>query len=160
MYVATGGPSIKLGSHILNVVPGTTGLQLATVMCRMSIQSCYFCVRDVEILWFWMCLRQVSILCHFCLFFKLVLGVLPTPAHGLLGHSPCLCLLFILENASLLYVFVPPPTVPLHKVVNSGYFHCGPCHCSYIFVAPSRIIILKAHLTHRRSLCFVHTVFV
>jgi len=50
MYVATGGPSIKLGSHILNVVPGTTGLQLATVMCRMSIQSCYFCVRDVEIL--------------------------------------------------------------------------------------------------------------
>jgi len=97
-------------------------------------------------------------------FLSCVLGVLnspvPTPAHGLLGHSPCLGLRFILENASLLYVFVPPPTVPLHKVVNSGSFHCGPCHCSYIFVTASRIIILKAHLTHRRSLSFVHAVFV
>jgi len=31
----------------------------------MSIQSCYFCAQDVEKLWFWMCLRQVSVPCHF-----------------------------------------------------------------------------------------------
>jgi len=37
----------------------------------MSIQSCYFGVQDAEKLWSWMCLRQVSMLCHFCLFFKL-----------------------------------------------------------------------------------------
>jgi len=41
--------------------------------CRMSIQSRYFCGQDEEKLWFWMCLRQVSMLCHFCLFFKLCL---------------------------------------------------------------------------------------
>ena len=29
---------------------------------------------------------------------------------------------FVSENASLLCMFVPPPTVPLHKVVNSGFF--------------------------------------
>jgi len=29
---------------------GTTGFPLATVLCRISIQSCYFCVLDVEML--------------------------------------------------------------------------------------------------------------
>jgi len=47
-------------------------------------------------------------------FLSRVLGVLnspvPTPAHGLLGQD----LVFVCENASLLCVFVPPPTVPLH----------------------------------------------
>jgi len=28
----------------------------------------YFCVQDVEKLWFWMCVRQVSVLCHFACF--------------------------------------------------------------------------------------------
>ena len=71
----------------------------------------------------WMCLRQVSMLCHFCLFLYYVLGVfnslVATPAHG---PSPSLRLRFISENASLLCVFVPTSTVPLHQVVNSGSF--------------------------------------
>jgi len=51
MYVATrGGANMKLGAHILNAVPGTTGPPLATVLCRMSVQSCYFCFLDVEML--------------------------------------------------------------------------------------------------------------
>jgi len=50
-------------------------------------------------------LRQVSILCYFCLFLSCVLGVfkslVPTPAHGLLGHIPSFRLRFTLEKASL-----------------------------------------------------------
>jgi len=42
--------------------------------------------------------------------------------HGLLGLSTSLRLRYILENASLLCIFVPPLTVPLHLVVNSGSF--------------------------------------
>jgi len=30
-----------------------------------SVTVCYFSVLDVEKLWLWMCLWQVSILCHF-----------------------------------------------------------------------------------------------
>jgi len=37
-----------------------------------------------------------------------------TPSHGLLGLSPSLRLRFISENASLLCIFMPPPTIPLH----------------------------------------------
>jgi len=40
MYVATVEPNMKLVAHILNAVPGTTLLPLATVLFRMSIQSC------------------------------------------------------------------------------------------------------------------------
>jgi len=99
----------------------------------------YFCVLHVEILWFWMCLRQVAILCHFCLFLSCVLGVLnspvPTPAHGLLVQRPCLRLWFILENTSLLELSICATTHgPTSQSFNSGSFHCGPCHCSYIFI--------------------------
>jgi len=53
-------------------------------------------------------LRQVSILCHFCLLLTCVPGVFKSPvatmAHGLLGHTLNLRLRFtyILENTSLL----------------------------------------------------------
>jgi len=42
------GPNMKWGEHIWNEVPGTPGPLLATTLCRMSIQSCYFCVLVVE----------------------------------------------------------------------------------------------------------------
>jgi len=84
----------------------------ALYSCRMSILTWYFCVQDVEKLRFWMCIWQVSMLCHFCLFFKLCLGVfnnpVATPAYGLRGHRPSFRLRFISENACLfaLYVYV------------------------------------------------------
>ena len=106
----------------------------------MSIQSCYFCIQDVEKLWFWMCLRHVSMLCHFCLFFKAVFLVFLTAQWrlrhtGSSGFSPSLRLRFISENASLLCIFVSPPTVPLHytKLLTRDLFFV-PCHCSYISV--------------------------
>ena len=99
--------------------------------CRMSIQSWYFYVQAVEKLWFWMCLRQVSMLCHFCLFLRCVLGVfndpVGTPACGLLGLRSSL---FRRTRASLLCMFVPTSTAPLHYV---GLI-IWPCHFSYIFV--------------------------
>jgi len=67
-------------------------------------------------------------LCHFCLFLSCVLGVfnspVATPAHELLGLSPSLRLRYIYRRtrACLLCIFVPPPTVPLHLVVNSDSF--------------------------------------
>jgi len=63
-------------------------------------------------------LRQVSMLCHFCLFLSCVLAVcnspVATPAQGLLELSLSVRLQFLSENASFLYIFVTPPTVPLH----------------------------------------------
>ena len=111
MYAANRGPNMKCGSTDFKWGARHDCPLLATAMCRMcSIQSCYFCVLDVEMLWFWMCLRQVSILCHFFLFLRCVLVVFNSPvltlAHRLLGHSPSLRLWFILENASLLACFI------------------------------------------------------
>jgi len=67
-------------------------------------------VQGGEKLWFWMCSRQVSMLCHLCPFLSCVLGVsntpVATPAHGLLGLIPSLRLRFILENASLLGLYI------------------------------------------------------
>jgi len=64
---------------------------------------------------------SLSVLCHFCLFFlRWVIGVfvfnspVATPAHRLLGLSLSLRLRFISENTSLLFILMPPPTVPLH----------------------------------------------
>ena len=48
-----------------------------------------------------------------------------TPAYGLLGLHPSFRLRFISDDASLLCMFVPPPTAPLHQVVNSGPFLCA-----------------------------------
>ena len=41
---------MKWGAQILNGVSGTTGPPLATALCRMNIQSCCFCVLEVEML--------------------------------------------------------------------------------------------------------------
>ena len=68
-------------------------------------------------------------LCLIYCFLSCVLGVfnspVATPAYGLLGLRLSFRLRFISENASLLCMFVPPPTVPLHYVVNSGSFLCA-----------------------------------
>ena len=74
-----------------------------------------------------MCLRQVSMPCHFCLFLSCVFGVFNSsvaiPAHGLLGLNPILRVRFISENASLLVLYICATTHgPLHQVVNSGSF--------------------------------------
>jgi len=99
--------------------------------CRMSIQSCYFCVQDEDKFWFWMCLRQVLTLCHFCC---CVLGVfnspVATPAHGLLGLNPSRWLRFISENASKLALYF---LCHHHRLLTQALFF-GPCHCSYVFV--------------------------
>ena len=66
-------------------------------------------VQDVEKLWVWMCLRQLSMLCHFCLFFKLCSwcfnSPVATPAHGLHEFRPSLRLWLISENANLLALY-------------------------------------------------------
>jgi len=46
-----------------------------------------------------------------------------TPVHGLLGLNLGLRLRFVSKRrACLLWIFVPPLTVPLHQVLNSGPF--------------------------------------
>ena len=81
----------------------------------MSIQSCYFCVQDEDKLWFWMCLRQVLTLCHFCLFLCCVLDVFNSPVvtaeHGLLGLNLSRWLRFISENASKLALYICATTI-------------------------------------------------
>jgi len=80
--------------------------------CRIIFQSSYFCVLDVEKLWFWMCLRQAAYQCCVILpvFLRWVIGVfnspVATPAHGLLGLSLSLRLRFISENASMLALYI------------------------------------------------------
>jgi len=98
----------------------------------MSIPSCYFYVIDVEKLWFWMCLRHISMLSHFCLFFKLCSGVfnnpVATPALGLLDLFVTRIFdydLYWRTQACLLCIFVPSLTRALFT---------GPCHCLWIFV--------------------------
>ena len=59
-------------------------------------------------------------------------------------------------QACLLCIFVPPPTVPLHWVVSSGSFHWTSFHWTMFIYFRYPIIILKASLTHGRSLNFVH----
>ena len=49
-----------------------------------------------------MSFMPVFLSCVFGVFNSLV----PTPAHGLLGHTPSLRLRFILENASLLALYI------------------------------------------------------
>jgi len=59
---------------------------------------CYFCVQDVEKLLFCICLKQVSMLCHICLFLSCVLGVfnrqVVTLVDRALRFSPSLCKVF------------------------------------------------------------------
>ena len=92
----------------------------------MSIQLCYFCVLDQEKLWFWMCLRHMSKLCHFCLFLSCVLGVfnraVATPDTGSRAQPESSITIYIVERelACLVYLCLHP----LHtKVVNLGSFH-------------------------------------
>jgi len=114
--------------------------------CRMSIQSWYFCVQDEEKLWFLMCLRQESMLCHFCLFFKnSVLGVfnnpVATPAYGLLGLGPNFRLRFLSENASLLALYVCStthgPNGPSHftKLLTRALFFTWPLFLYFRFMS-------------------------
>jgi len=83
-----------------------------------------------------MCLREVSTLRHFCLFFKLCLVVFNSPvaipAHGLLGLSPIHGLRFILENANLLALYICA-TTHFTTLLTRALFY-GSFHCSYIFV--------------------------
>jgi len=84
-------------------------------------------------------LRQVLMLCHFCLFLSRVLGVfnslVATPAHGLLGLSSNLRLRYISENASLLVLYICATTDGATSLsCYLGLLTFGPCHCSYIFV--------------------------
>jgi len=56
MYAATGGPNMKWGDTDFKWGAGHHWSPLGRRSCsRMSIQSCYVCVLDVEMLWFWMC---------------------------------------------------------------------------------------------------------
>ena len=90
---------------------------LVFALMSIRIQSWYFCVQDEEKLWFWMCLRQYQCCAIFACFLGCVLvfnSPVATPAHGLLGLRPSFRLRFLSWNASLLCMFVPPPTVPLH----------------------------------------------
>ena len=94
----------------------------------MSIQWCYFCVQDVEKLWYWMCLRHVSMLCHFCsACFSSCVPVFNRPVAAPHTGSSGLARFFDYDlywgtRACLLCIFVPPPTVPLHYVVHSDSF--------------------------------------
>ena len=88
----------------------------------MSIQSWYFCVQDEEELWFWMCLIQVSMLYHFCLFFKLCSW------DRKLAYFVCL---------------FHHPSSHFTKLLARALFF-GPCHCSYIFVP---CLAFRVHVT-------------
>jgi len=66
MYAATAGPNMKCGHRFQMGCRPPLAPRQATALCRISIQSRYFCV-----LLNVFNLRQVPILCHFCLFFKL-----------------------------------------------------------------------------------------
>jgi len=75
-------------------------------------------------------LRQVSMLCYLCLFFKLCswgfYSPVATPAHGLLGLCPSFQLQFMSENACFLALYVCSTTHgPTSKVVNSASFLCA-----------------------------------
>jgi len=76
----------------------------------MSIQSCSFCVQDVEKLWHWMCLRQVSMLCHVCLFLSYVHGVfnspVATPHAGCSGLAEFSVTIYIGERELVCFVFL------------------------------------------------------
>ena len=88
----------------------------------MSIQSCCFCAHDVEKLWFWMCLRQASMLCHFWLFFKLFVVFLT--AQWLLQHMGVAQVFDYDSYRRTQACFVHYATThgPTSLVVNSGSF--------------------------------------
>ena len=107
----------------------------------MSIQSCYFCVLDVEKLWFWMCIRQVSILCHFSQFIlscvlRVFNSAVATSAQRLLGLSRVfdydLYWRRESELACCLYLYHQPRSH--FTTLLTWVLFIGPCHCSYIFV--------------------------
>ena len=106
----------------------------------MSIQSCYFCVQNVEKLWFWMCLRQVSTLCYFFLFFKLCVCFFRTAQWWLryTGSSNLAGVfdydLYHRTRACMLCIFVPPLTVPLQNKLLTQALFFELCHCWHIFV--------------------------
>ena len=101
----------------------------------MSIQSCYFSVQDVEKLWFWMRLRQVSMLCQFCLL-SCVLGVSNSPMA--IPGSSRLTRVFDYDSyrrtqpACLVYLWQHPRSHFTKLLIRSLFF--GPCHCSCIFL--------------------------
>jgi len=85
-------------------------------------------------------LRQVSMLCNFCLFFKLCTWRFQQPSgdsgtRGLLGFHPSLRLRFVSENASMLAfcVLCHHPRCHFTKLSTRALLF-GPCYCSYIFV--------------------------
>ena len=82
-------------------------------------------------------LRQVSMLCHFCLFFNVFSNPVATPAHGLLGLSPSLRLRSLSENSSLLALYICATTHgPTSLSWELGLFSLDlvTVRCSYIFV--------------------------
>ena len=128
----------------------------------MSSQSYYFCVLDVEKLWFWMCLRQISILRPFCLFLSGILDIFNSPvpiaAHGSSGIVRVFVYdLYWRKLACLFCIFVLPRAVPLHWIVDSGSFHRA---LSLLICFRYPTIIVTDPLIHGRSLSFVHVVFV
>jgi len=77
-------------------------------------------------------------LCHFCLFLGVFLGVFNNPvatlAHGFSGLvRVCDYDLYRRTRDCLLCIFVPPPKGRSHftQLLTRAHFF-GPCHCSYI----------------------------
>ena len=108
----------------------------------MSIQSCYFCVQDVEKLWFWMCLRQVAYQCcviFACSFCAELLVFLFSTAQWQLRHTGSSGWAWVFDydsyrrtQACFVYLCHHPRSHST-KLLTRALF-IGPCHCSYIFV--------------------------
>jgi len=90
-------------------------------------------------LWFWLCLRQVSRLRNFCLFFQLFSWCFWQPSRDSGTRAPraypessvTIC---IRERGLVCFVYLcHHPRSHFTKLLTRAVFF-GPCHCSYIFV--------------------------
>jgi len=83
-------------------------------------------------------LKQVSMLCHFCLFLNCVLGVsnspVATPAHGLLGVSLSLPFRCLYRRTRTCFIYLCHHRRSHFTELLTRALWFGPCHCSYIFV--------------------------
>ena len=100
----------QIGIITDNVLVAAYTLFCLCIQVSNAVQNDYsvmllLCSRCGKV-WFWLCLRQVSMLCHFCLFFFFFNSPVTTPAHGLLGRNPSLRLRFISESTSLLALYI------------------------------------------------------